>query len=122
MYVNKNFDWISVIRFSGVHIIWITLWSVLVTTLFHYFHLEWFSVPWLPIAVIGTAVAFYIGFKNNQAYDRLWEARKIWGAIVNSSRMWGANVKAYVGNQFTEKDVDNDKLHQIHQRLIYRHH
>jgi putative membrane protein len=78
-------------------------------------------VPWLPIAVIGTAVAFYIGFKNNQAYDRLWEARKIWGAIVNSSRMWGANVRAYVSDQFTDADYNSEDLEQIHQRLIYRH-
>jgi len=34
------------------------------------------EIPWLPLSVISTAVAFYIGFKNNQAYDRLWEARK----------------------------------------------
>ena len=121
MYVNKNYNLKSVLRFSGAHILWITAWAVLVTSLFHFFHLEWFSVPWLPISVIGTAVAFYIGFKNNQAYDRLWEARKIWGAVVNSSRMWGANVKSYVSNQFTTKKYSKEELHQIHQRLIYRH-
>ena len=40
--------------------------------------------------------------KNNHSYDRLWEARKIWGDIVNSSRAWGSNVRAYVTNQFTQ--------------------
>tara|TARA_B100000795_G_scaffold35292_1_gene23312 strand:+ start:26607 stop:26840 length:234 start_codon:yes stop_codon:yes gene_type:complete len=48
-----------------------------------------FAIPWLPISVVGTAVAFYVGFKNNQAYDRMWEAHKIWGGIVNESRTWG---------------------------------
>lgn len=121
MYINKNFDWISILRFSGGHLIWIGAWAVTVTLLFQYLHLEWFSIPWLPIAVIGTAVAFYIGFKNNQAYDRLWEARKIWGAIVNSSRMWGSNVKAYVGNIFSSEEISEKDLHAIHQKLIYRH-
>jgi len=121
MYVNKNFSFKRVAQFSGVHVLWIFVWAMSVTTLFHFFHFEWFSIPWLPISVIGTAVAFYIGFKNNQAYDRLWEARKIWGAIVNSSRMWGANVKAYVGNQFTTEEVDDQALSDIHKRLIYRH-
>jgi hypothetical protein len=41
-----------------------------------------------PIAMIGTAVAFIVGFKNNATYNRLWEARQIYGAIVNSSRSW----------------------------------
>jgi putative membrane protein len=50
---------------------------------------SWLTVPWLPIAAVGTAVAFVVGFKNNSAYARLWEARQIWGAIVNASRTWG---------------------------------
>ena len=93
----------------------------MVTSLFYFLDLAWFSIPWLPISVIGTAVAFYIGFKNNQAYDRLWEARKIWGAIVNSSRMWGSNVRAYVGNQFVAESRSKEELTEIHQRLLYRH-
>jgi len=87
----------------------------------HALHIDGFKVPWLPVSVIGTAVAFYVGFKNNSAYDRLWEARKIWGAIINSSRMWGANVMAYIGNQFTIENVSEAELKQIHQELIYRH-
>ena len=40
------------------------------------------SLPWQPISVIGIAVAFYLGFKNNSSYDRTWEARKIWASTV----------------------------------------
>ncbi|MBK8583498.1 MAG: hypothetical protein IPL86_17320 [Flavobacteriales bacterium] len=41
--------------------------------------------PWLPIALVGTAVAFLVGFKNNASYGRMWEARMAWGSIGNSS-------------------------------------
>ena len=78
------------------------------------------SLPWQPISIIGIAVAFYLGFKNNSAYDRLWEARKIWGAIVNSSRMWGANISAYASNQF-DAGLTDKELKTIHKKLIYRH-
>ncbi|BDC47918.1 hypothetical protein F183_A02340 [Bryobacterales bacterium F-183] len=44
------------------------------------------AMPWLPIALVGTAVAFLTGFKNSAAYSRLWEARQIWGGILNDSR------------------------------------
>lgn len=121
MHIIKNYDLKSLISFSGGHVVWIFLWATLVAALFHAFHLEWFSIPWLPLSVIGTAVAFYIGFKNNQAYDRLWEARKIWGGLVNSSRMWGSTVRAYIGNQFSDKKVSETDLKQIHQKLLYRH-
>jgi len=121
MYVNKNFKFTSVLRFSGHHIIWIGLWSAFITGIYHYTHSEWLNIPWLPLSVMGTTVAFYLGFKNNQAYDRLWEARKIWGAVVNSSRAWGSNIKSFVGNQFTDQDKSANELHDIHRRLIYRH-
>ena len=121
MFVKKNIGFKSVMLFSGGHLIWISLWATLVTSVYEYTHWEWMNIPWLPLSVIGVAVAFYIGFKNNQAYDRLWEARKIWGGIVNSSRAWGAMVKAYASNQFSEKDLTSIELQSNHQRLIYRH-
>lgn len=121
MFINKNFSLLDLLRFTGGHLVWLTLWAVAVTAFYEYFHWEWLHIPWLPLSVIGTAVAFYVGFKNNSAYDRLWEARKIWGAIINSSRMWGANVRAYIGNQFTDSDIPKEEIAAIHKKLIYRH-
>jgi len=108
-------------RFTGLHLVWITLWMITVTCIHTIFHDYWMDVPWLPISIIGTAVAFYVGFKNNQAYDRLWEARKIWGSIINSSRAWGSIVGNFVNNQFTESDHSNEELHAHKKRMIYRH-
>lgn len=121
MFVQKNFTFRGLMRFSGGHIIWLTMWASFVAMIHHFFHDFWIDLPWLPLSIIGTAVAFYIGFKNNSAYDRLWEARKIWGAIVNSSRMWGASVKGYVSNQFRDTSLTDKDLHKIHQQLLYRH-
>lgn len=70
------------------------------------------SIPWPPLGVIGIAVAFYLGFKNNSSYDRIWEARKIWGSIVNNSRAFSTAVVSFIqGN-------DQD---EIRKELIYRH-
>ncbi len=122
MYVNKNFSFVEVMRFTGGHIVWITAWATLVAAIFEFTHWEWLHIPWLPLSVIGTAVAFYIGFKNNQAYDRLWEARKIWGAIVNSSRAWGSMVKGYISNEFvTSTPYEEAELQSIYKKLMYRH-
>lgn len=46
-------------------------------------------LPELPLTIpafIGTAISILLSFKLSQSYDRWWEARKIWGAIVNDSR------------------------------------
>lgn len=45
--------------------------------------------PVMPLAIptfIGTAISILLSFKLNQSYDRWWEARKVWGSIVNDSR------------------------------------
>lgn len=70
------------------------------------------SLPWQPLTVLGISVAFYLGFKNNSSYDRLWEARKIWGGIVNSSRSFGSAVGSFIAGE---------KEDQIKKELIYRH-
>lgn len=80
------------------------------TVLYQVFDLKWISIPWVPVALVGTAAAFIVGFKNTQTYNRLWEARQIWGAIVNTSRTWGIMSKDF---------VNADKI-EI-EKLIYRH-
>ncbi|MDX2189897.1 MAG: bestrophin family ion channel [Bacteroidota bacterium] len=62
------------------------------------------AIPFVPIATIGTAVAFYMGFKNNQAYDRLWEARRLWGGISNTSRNLAVMLIAIVDDKEFVKD------------------
>lgn len=121
MFVRKNFTFREIIKFSGFHYAWLLIWALIATAVYHKSGLDWLAIPWLPVSVIGTAVAFYIGFKNNQAYDRLWEARKIWGGIVNDSRAWGAAIKGFVTDQFTDENISDRELHSIKKRLIYRH-
>lgn len=79
------------------------------------------EVPWTPVALVGTAVAFMIGFQNNSAYDRIWEARKIWGAIVNTSRTWGMMTKDMVSNEEADHPISEEELRSIHRDLVNRH-
>ncbi|RIW12946.1 hypothetical protein D0X99_17790 [Algoriphagus lacus] len=85
MFVNRHYHIYSTIRWSKKHLINGVLYSLAVIVIYELTRIP-FSLPWQPISVIGIAVAFYLGFKNNSSYDRAWEARKIWGAIVNDSR------------------------------------
>lgn len=78
----------------------------------------YFDFPAIFPTILGTALAFFIGFNNNQAYDRWWEARKIWGELVNSSRNWTRQLIYYTS---AENDNDNAELAQIRKMAIYRH-
>ncbi|MEM6842664.1 MAG: bestrophin family ion channel [Bacteroidota bacterium] len=120
MIVTKGIPLYRVIGWSWHHIVWLSVFMMTVAALYYY-ELLTVSLPWLPISVIGTAVAFYTGFKNNQAYSRMWEARKIWGGIVNDSRSWGMMVDGFVGNQFNNSPISDQNIAAIKKRLIYRH-
>jgi putative membrane protein len=79
-------------------------------------HWKWLAIPWVPIALIGTAAAFIVGFRNTQTYNRLWEARQIYGSIVNTSRSFGILVRDFITG-----DAGTIELKKIHQEMIYRH-
>lgn len=82
---------------------------------------DWLKLPWTPITLIGTAVAFLIGFQNNAAYGRAWEARKIWGGIVNLSRTFGIMVNDMVSNQYATNKITEQDLCDNRRTLVYRH-
>ncbi len=111
----------EIITWSRYEIFIFLFYDTLVLVLYHVFDFVFLHVPWTPIALIGTAVAFLIGFQSNAAYGRIWEARMIWGAIVNSSRTFGMMVKDMVNNDHTRNPLSEKELKAIHTELTYRH-
>lgn len=116
MLVKRGLSPRVIYEFAGHHILWLTGWMLTVTLGYYFTHLTFFTLPTLPITLIGTVVAFYVGFKNSEAYDRLWEARKIWGALVNDSRKLGVLIKSYK-DEAAEEGTDN----ATRRRIILRH-
>ncbi|MGD1320706.1 bestrophin family protein [Chryseobacterium sp. 2R14A] len=89
--------------------------STVPTLIFYFFGWTWLAIPWVPVVLLGTATAFISGFKNTQTYNRTWEARQIYGAIINSSRALGIMVKDFV------RSGDKAKESELHKEIIYRH-
>lgn len=57
---------------------------------------DWVSLHPAPVTILGGALAIFTGFRTNSAYDRWWEGRRLWGGLVNSSRMLSSQLLAYV--------------------------
>lgn len=95
--------------------------AALITAAYEFLGWRWLAIPWVPVALLGTAVAFLTGFKNNASYDRLWEARRIWGAIVNASRTWGVMARDYVTDRHAAGDVAPGAV-DASRRALYRRH
>jgi ion channel-forming bestrophin family protein len=72
------------------------------------------QLPFGAIAAMGSSLAIFLGFRNSSAYDRWWEARKIWGALINDSRSWARQCLAWVEDQDVAREL-------IHRHLAFVH-
>lgn len=96
--------WYSILRNNKKQIAFFIVWAVLMYYLEHILRWDWISLPMGPVALLGGGLAIFMGFRNNSAYDRWWEARKIWGGMVNVSRTFGMNTVSFLQG----KGVDNE--------------
>lgn len=79
---------------------WEVLYVALLSTSI-YFVSEYLIDLSVPISIgvfLGSAIALLLSFKLSQSYNRWWEARKIWGAIVNDSRSLVIQLKGFSKN------------------------
>lgn len=89
MHAGRRFKLGEVIYWTRRDIKFFVILSTIPTFLYAVLGWHWLVLPWVAIALVGTAAAFLVGFKNTQTYNRLWEARQIWGSVINTSRTFG---------------------------------
>jgi putative membrane protein len=88
----------------------LAVWDIIVTTA--YFVLD-FNAPALPLTLFGSALALFLGFRDNSAYQRWWEGRVLWGSMINSSRSL-----ARAARNFLSRPEANDLKRSIVLRQI----
>lgn len=113
MHAGRRFTLTEVVFWTRRDIYFYVVLGTVPTSLYAFLDWTWLTIPWVPIAMVGTAVAFIVGFKNNATYSRLWEARQIYGAIVNSSRSWAMMAMDFVSA--------GEHTSTAHTRLVHRH-
>lgn len=121
MLTRRNYSVKEMLGWTRRYIYIFIILSLIPVILYSVFKWYWLHLPWLPIGLVGTALAFIISFKNNASYGRLWEARKIWGGIVNASRSFAIMVNDFITNEHAENTLSEDELFKIKKQLIMRH-
>ena len=74
------------LHYAGLPLLLLIGWDILVVVAYKVMHWQWIGSSAIPLALYGSAIGIIVGFRNNSAYARWWEARTLWGAIVNDSR------------------------------------
>lgn len=120
MILRKIFNPIAVVRYLWIELLASTLLSVAVFFLYHNEHLQKVSLPFSVAAILGSALAIFLAFRNNNAYNRWWEARTLWGGIINNSRIFTRQIIANVDNAAATGKASTAEVEVYKQELIYR--
>jgi len=80
-------------------------YDVAITVAYLVLDWHWVAIPMLPLPLLGSAIALIVTIRNNAAYARWWEARTLWGAVLNNSRSFARGVLALVDDPAVAKDL-----------------
>ena len=117
MFVRRNIPWSWTLYYAWPSMLYFLVLAVVVYVLRRAVDRADLEIPFQPVTIMGTALAIFLGFKNNEAYRRWWEARKIWGLAVNYSRAWARQVLTLPAAPADEQV----ELRDLQRRLVYRH-
>jgi len=109
MHTGKSYHFSEFLTWTKGNIFILLLLGTVPVVLYQVAGIKWLAMPWTVVALLGTATAFIVGFKNTQTYNRNWEAQQVWMSVFTSSRNWGIMCRDFLD--------DSDKSRE----LIYRH-
>ena len=105
---------IKTMGYVGWSLFWLLLWDIAVTVDFMLFFNTKLSLPIMPLTLLGSALIVLISFRNSSAYNRWWEARTLWGLLVNASRSYARQVLTLI-------DDVGDDVNPVKATLLRRH-
>lgn len=118
MLVKRNLNPKIILFYSWQSLLYYLVLAVVVYLLHRYLFTIDLHLPFYTVTALSTALAIFLGFNNNQAYDRWWEARKIWGLLVNYSRAWTRQVITFI----QENDAsERSEVRELQKRMAWRH-
>ncbi|HEY4136339.1 MAG TPA: bestrophin family ion channel [Alphaproteobacteria bacterium] len=109
MHVGKSYRLSEFVVWTRREIYALLVMAVVPVALYQLAGWKWLAIPWTVVAVIGTATAFIVGFKNTQTYNRTIEAQQVWTSILSASRAWGVMCRDFLKDGATSRE------------LVYRH-
>ena len=119
------------LAYVGRPLLLLVLWDVLIVLAYKVLHWEWVGSKYIPLALYGSAIGIIVGFRNNSAYGRWWEARGLWGQIVNNSRSLARQVVTTMhvpeGDGCEGEGVDSEhavlrmQARLVHYQIAYVH-
>lgn len=104
------------LAYVGMPLLVLFLYDGAIVLLFKVAEWKWLSLEHIPLALFGSAIGLIVAFRNNSSYGRWWEARTLWGGIVNNSRTWARQVLTAIAPQ---KESEREAVRTMQCRMVY---
>ena len=95
MIVEKRISILRVLKIIWLELLLMLLVATITVVPLVYFEISRFALDRSIPLIFGTANAIFLGFRTNSAYERWWEARKLWGRILNDSLSLGRQIRDF---------------------------
>jgi ion channel-forming bestrophin family protein len=118
MITKKNLSPIKVWSYIKFQISYTILVSFLVWLTFYLTGKKEMALNFVPIGMIGSALAIFVAFRNNSAYARWWEARTLWGGIVTSSRVFGRLIITFTDSHSHQPNYNEERSNSFKREMI----
>lgn len=118
MIIKRKFHPLRVIRYVQAELA-VSLLAAVTVYLLHREQVMTLSLPFSIAAILGSALAIFIAFRNNSSYARWWEARTLWGGIINSSRVLARLVITFTDSHAHQPNYDAGRSARFKKEMVY---
>lgn len=117
MIVRKTLPLSRLLHFVANRILLFFLFDIGVAVAFVVYGVKWLSIPEIPLSLVGAALTVFLAFRIKAAYDRWWEARILWGGLVNWSRTLARRTQILTSSATGAEE--QGQIRAFHQRMTY---
>jgi putative membrane protein len=125
MIVAKNARLGTLASYIGTPLAFLVLFDSAIAVAYVFAGWTWLALPDVPLSIFGGVIGVITGFRNSSAYARWWEARTIWGAIVNNSRSFAREALTMISvcdaDWETQREIRDTKRKLVLLQIAYVH-
>lgn len=118
MILKRNFNPVKVLGYVQAELLFAVAAAVTVWLL-HRFSISAIALPFSIAAILGSALAIFIAFRNNSSYSRWWEARTLWGGIINSTRVLARLIITFTDSHSQQPNYNQQRGHTFKKEMVY---
>lgn len=116
MIVPRGRQLLKMLAYVGRPLVVLVLYDVAVVVAYKVLRWEWVAMPHIPLALFGSAIGIIVAFRNQSSYARWWDARTLWGGVINNSRSVARQVTTVM---MPLSEAEAGEVKEVQRRLVY---